>query len=107
MERCAVAGPVSKVGWKIVGGAATVAGGTAATKSVNAVYRKVRGGEPPKNLAHPDTTWREAMLFALLSAVAVALGRLAAERAVAAGWARVTGVLPPGMENKAATASTD
>ncbi|ONH30453.1 DUF4235 domain-containing protein [Pseudofrankia asymbiotica] len=102
-----MAGPVSKVGWKIVGGAATVAGGTAATKSVNAVYRKVRGGEPPKNLAHPDTTWREAMFFALLTAVAVALGRLAAERVVATGWTRLTGALPPGMEGRAAAASTD
>lgn len=96
-----MAGPVSKVSWKIVGGAAAAAGGTAATKSVNAAYRKVRGAEPPRNLAHPETTFREAMIFALLSAAVVALARLAAERAVAAGWARVTGGLPPGMEKGA------
>jgi len=94
-----VAGPVSKVGWKIIGGAATAAGATAATKGMNAAYRKVRGAEPPKNLANPETAWREAIIFALLSAVAVALGRLAAERAVAAGWSRLTGALPPGMES--------
>ncbi|MBL7495171.1 DUF4235 domain-containing protein [Frankia sp. CNm7] len=94
-----MAGAVSKVGWKIIGGAAAAAGGTAATRSVNAVHKKVRGGEPPR-LAHPDTSWREAMFWALLSAVAVAIGRLAAERAVAVGWARATGALPPGMERE-------
>jgi hypothetical protein len=92
-----VSGPVSKVGWKIVGGAATAAGGAAASKSINLAYRKLRG-EPPLNPAHPDMAWRDAMIWALVSAVAITLGRLAGERVAAAGWLRATGALPPGME---------
>lgn len=92
-----MAGPVSKVGWKIVGGAATAAAGTAASKGVTAAYKKVRGNEPPVNPAHPDTAWREALLWAAVSGIAVGLGRLAAERAAASGWVRATGTLPPGM----------
>jgi hypothetical protein len=92
-----VAGPVSKVGWKIVAGTATAVGGTAATKSVDLVQRKLRKGEPLEP-ANPDTAWREALVWALVSAVAVAISRLAAERIVASGWVRATGALPPGME---------
>jgi hypothetical protein len=93
-----VAGPVSKVGWKIVGGAATAAGGAAASRSVDLVHRKLRRGEAPLDPAHPDTAWREAIIWALVSAIAVSLARLAAERMAATGWVRATGALPPGME---------
>lgn len=97
-EGCALAGPVSKVGWKIVGGAATAAGGAAATRTVDLAYRKIRGGDSRPDPAHPDTTWREALLWALVTALAVTAGRLAAERLAATGWVRATGALPPGME---------
>jgi hypothetical protein len=64
---------------------------------VDLVQRKLRKGEP-LDAANPDTAWREALVWALVSAVAVAISRLAAERIVASGWVRATGALPPGME---------
>jgi len=93
-----VAGPVSKVGWKIVGGVATAAGGAAASKSVDLAYRKLRGGDEKPDPANPAIAWREAVIWALVSALAVTVGRLAAERIAATGWVRATGALPPGME---------
>jgi hypothetical protein len=92
-----VAGPVSKIGWKIVGGGATAAAGAVASKAANHVYRKVRQAEPPENPASPNITWVDAVVWALVSGAAVGLGRLAAERVAAQGWVRATGELPPGM----------
>jgi hypothetical protein len=88
---------VSKIGWKIVGGGAASVAGAAASKAVTVAYKKVRKTDPPENPASPDITWAEALAWALLSGVAVGLGRLAAERVAAQGWVRATGALPPGM----------
>ncbi|WP_261555224.1 DUF4235 domain-containing protein [Frankia tisae] len=87
----------SKLGWKVFGGAATALAGTAASRGVTAVYRKVRKSDPPVNPADPDTAWAEAIAWAAISGLAIGLGRLAAERAAARGWARATGSPPPGM----------
>ena len=92
-----MAGPVSKLGWKIVGGGAAAAAGAAAGKAVALVYRAVRDEDPPTDPAHPDTAWAEALVWAAASGAAIALGRLAAERLAARGWVRTLGSLPPGM----------
>jgi hypothetical protein len=90
---------LSKLGWKIVGGAAAAAAGAAAGKAATIVYKKVRKADPPANPAHPDATWLEALTWAAVSGVATAAGRLAAERLAARGWVRAVGSLPPGMED--------
>ncbi|MCK9878062.1 DUF4235 domain-containing protein [Frankia sp. AgPm24] len=87
----------SKLGWKVVGGAATALAGTAASRGVTLAYKKVRRSDPPVNPADPDTALAEAILWAAISGLAIGLGRLAAERAAARGWARATGSAPPGM----------
>ncbi|CAO5251083.1 DUF4235 domain-containing protein [Frankia sp. AgKG'84/4] len=87
----------SKLGWKVVGGAATALAGTAASRGVTIAYRKVRKSDPPVNPADPDTALVEAIAWAAISGLAIGLGRLAAERAVARGWSRATGTPPPGM----------
>jgi hypothetical protein len=92
-----VAKAASKLGWKLVGGAATALAGTAASRGITAVYRKVRKTDPPVNPADPDTALAEAIAWAAISGLAIGIGRLAAERAAARGWARATGAPPPGM----------
>ncbi|MCK9928191.1 DUF4235 domain-containing protein [Frankia sp. Mgl5] len=92
-----MAGPASKMGWKVVGGAATALAGTAASRGVTAAYRKIRKSDPPVNPADPETAWAEAIAWAALSGLAIGLGRLAAERVAARGWVRATGSPPPGM----------
>jgi hypothetical protein len=47
-------------------------------------------------------TWPEAVAWALLSGVAVALARLVATRTAADRWVKTTGSLPPGLEETAA-----
>ncbi|SNQ47817.1 conserved hypothetical protein [Frankia canadensis] len=87
----------SKLGWKVIGGAATALAGTAASKGVTVAYRKIRKSDPPVNPADPDTALAEAIAWAAISGLAIGLGRLAAERAAARTWARATGSPPPGM----------
>jgi Protein of unknown function (DUF4235) len=100
-----VAGPVTKLGWKIVGGTATTAAGAAASRTATVAYRKIRKSEPPTNPANPHTRWAEAIGWAVLSGAVIGIGRLAAERLAARGWVWATGTLPPGMTKKDDTAS--
>nr|MDT0664471.1 DUF4235 domain-containing protein [Micromonospora sp. DSM 115978] len=74
-----MSGPVSKLGWKIVGGGAAAMAGSAASKAATSAYKKTRKADPPSNPAHPDTNWTEALIWAVISGVAIGLGRLAAE----------------------------
>ncbi|MCK9900859.1 hypothetical protein CC117_11770 [Parafrankia colletiae] len=97
-----MSGSGSKMGWKVVGGAAAALAGTAANRGVTVAYRKVRKSDPPKNPVDPDTAWSEAIVWAAVSGLAVGLGRLAAERTAARGWVRATGSLPPGMQPNSA-----
>ncbi|WP_462186961.1 DUF4235 domain-containing protein [Frankia sp. CcWB2] len=106
-ERCGVAKAASKLGWKIVGGGATALAGMAASRVVSALYRKVRKSDPPANPADPDTAWTEAVAWAAISGLAIGIGRLAAERAAARGWARATGSPPPGMLHPKTSFSED
>lgn len=101
-----MSGSTSKVGWKVVGGAASALAGTAANRGVTIAYRKIRKSDPPSNPADPGTAWPEAIVWAALSGLAVGLGRLAAERTAAHGWVRATGSLPPGMQPKGSQPTT-
>jgi hypothetical protein len=96
-----VAGPVSKVGWKIVGGVAGAAAGAVASRSVTMLYKMIRKSDPPVNPAHPDTSWADAVVWAVASGLAIGVGRLVAERVAAESWVKATGSLPPGMATDA------
>ena len=92
----------AKLGWKLVGGASAALAGAAARKAVVSAYRGVRKTDPPANPENPETTWAEAVGWAVLSGVIVALVRLAVQRAAARRWLKATGSLPPGMEQASA-----
>lgn len=89
---------VEKVLWKVVG----VGGGLVAAKLGRAVldktWAKTKGGDPPRNPAAAETTWPEALQWAIASGVAVAIARLLAARGAASAWQKTTGHLPPGLE---------
>lgn len=93
-----VVNPVSKLGWKIAAGVAAAVAGSLTSKAVTGAYRRIRKNEPPADPTHPDTSWADAFIWALLSGVAMGLGRLAAQRAAARTWVKATGSLPPGMK---------
>ena len=88
----------SKIGWRILALGFAVPTGIAVRKAVDAGWRATRQTEPPRNPAAPGTAWSEALLWAGVSGVAVAAGRLVATRGAAAAWKSLTGSLPPGLE---------
>jgi hypothetical protein len=75
--------------WKMVGVGAGTAGGIAASKLLNGVRQKVsRRGDVPLNPGHERMSWSYALLWAGVIGVGASLGRVAAQRIVAAVWTR-------------------
>jgi hypothetical protein len=96
-----VAGSAGKIGWKIVAAAFAVPTGIATRKAIETGWRKAKHDDPPKNPAAPGTEWSEALMWAVVSGIAVASARLVAARGAAATWKSLTGKLPPGIEEAA------
>ncbi|HVW80441.1 MAG TPA: DUF4235 domain-containing protein [Mycobacteriales bacterium] len=95
--QAAVSDTSGKLGHKVMAGIGAAATTAVARKVLTSGWKKATGSEPPADPANPDVRWREAAGWAALSAAAVAIARLAAQRRVAATWRRASGVLPPGM----------
>ena len=93
-----MAGTAGKIGWKIMALGFVVPTGIAVRKAIETGWRKTKHDDPPKNPAAPGTDWSEALMWAVLSGIAVATARLVAARGAAATWKSLTGKLPPGVE---------
>jgi hypothetical protein len=87
-----------KVTWKLVGGIGTVLAGNVARNMLEKSYKSVTGKVPPHNPEDPDVEWREAITWAIVSGVVMALARLLFQRAAAGQWVKHKGELPPGLE---------
>jgi hypothetical protein len=83
--------------WKLLSAGFAVPAGIAVRKLTDAAWYGVRGTTPPKNPAAPGVGWGEALAWAAVSGVAVAAGRLVAARGAAASYEKLTGKLPPGI----------
>jgi hypothetical protein len=88
-----------KLGYKILAGLGAAVGTTVARKALEGGWKTATGKKPPANPEHPDVKWGEAASWAAASAAVVALGKLLAQRRVAATWRRASGTLPPGMDH--------
>jgi hypothetical protein len=75
-----------------------VLAGVAARKVLTAAWRKGTGDDPPANPESPDTTWIEAVTWALASGAAIGVARMLAARKAAEYYRRSAGHLPPGLE---------
>ena len=82
------------LGWKLTGGLSAVVAGIAARKAITGLWKTATGNPPPANPEDPDTTWQEALGWALASSAAVGLARLMATRKAAQYYRRSTGHLP-------------
>jgi Protein of unknown function (DUF4235) len=81
--------------WNLVGTGLAVLSGVLVRKIVVALWNQFTDHEPPTNPGAPDTTWGEALGFALASGAAVGVARVVAARGATAGWQKVMGTLPP------------
>lgn len=87
--------------WKAT---ALAAGGASAflTRRVfRLAWTGVKGGEPPTNPAAPSTTWHDAIEWAVVSGVGLAVARLVAQWGAAAAWKAKTGSYPRALEDVA------
>jgi len=89
---------MSATTWKLMGTGGAVLSGIAAKKVITTGWKAVTGHEPPANPEHPDTTWAEAIAFALLSGAIVGVARMLAARKAAEYYRKSTGHLPPKMQ---------
>jgi len=87
-----------RVWWKVVGSVSGIAAGMATKALLRGAWRKARGGDPPANPAAPGTSWKEALVWAASSGVAMAVTRLVAQRGAAEAWKAELGSYPPGLE---------
>jgi hypothetical protein len=83
--------------WKILGTGSAVLAATFAENGLKALWRTATGNEPPTVPEDPDTSWAEAVSWALLSGAVIGLARLAATRRAAAYYRRSTGELPKAL----------
>jgi hypothetical protein len=84
--------------WRIFGGLSAILAGVAARKALVKGWRLVVGDDPPANPEAPDTSWPEAVGWAMVSGAAMGLARMLAARKAADYYRRSTGHLPPGVE---------
>lgn len=91
-----------RLAWKVLATGTALTAGIVAQKLVQTAWVKSTGNDPPRNPESPDTTWPEAVSWAVFSGVVYGLARLLATRKVAAYWKKSTGHLPPGLEEAGA-----
>jgi hypothetical protein len=80
--------------WKILGPGSAVLAAAVAERGLIAIWRTATGAKPPASPENPDTTWAEALTWALLSGAVIGLARLIATRRAAAYYRQCTGELP-------------
>lgn len=93
-----MSGRSSHLAWRVVATGAAVGGAAVTKKAMGTAWRAATGNEPPANPENPDTTWPEALVWALITGAAVGVVRLLVTRRAASSWRGLTGALPPGLE---------
>ncbi len=94
--------PKAPLLYKMLGPAMAIPTGIVVKKTADTAWLKVRGYPPPKNPAAPGVTWPDALVWAAVSGVLYASGRLVAARGAAAVYQKLTGELPPGVNTASA-----
>ena len=84
--------------WKVLGTVSAVTAGRAARQLLVTVFTKTTGKNPPANPEAPDTSWQQAVGWALLSGAVMGLARMLATRKAANFYRKATGHLPKNMQ---------
>jgi hypothetical protein len=90
-----------KLAWRIVGGLSGLTAAAVTRQALTRAWQARKHDDPPANPASAETSWPDALTWAVMTGVALGVARLVALRGAAAGWRRTTGALPPGLEKPA------
>ena len=96
-----MANAVGKVGWKFMTMVFAIPISRFVTTVIEKAWVKLRPNDPPRDPASPGTGWGDALAWAALSGVGIAVGRLVATRSAATAWRGLTGSEPPGAQTVA------
>lgn len=91
-----MAGPIGKIGFKVIGLAFAVPSGIAVNKALKAGWRRSRGSDPPQDVKAPENDWLETIAWAGISATVVTGVQVVAARGAAATYRFLTGRHAPG-----------
>lgn len=89
---------MSATTFKLLGTGSAVLSGIAAKKILTTGWKLATGHEPPANPEHPDTTWGEAIAWAVVSGAVIGVARMLTARKAAEYYKKSTGHLPEGMQ---------
>ncbi len=84
-----------KLGFKVVNLAVGIPVGIAVRKGVQKAWLAARPDDPPRKANDPDVTWSDALSWAALAAVGVAVAELVSMKGAAEVYRLVTGSNPP------------
>lgn len=84
--------------WNIVALVSAGLAGIAVRNLLESGWEIVKREEPPQNPAARSVDWSEAVAWTVATGVTVGLGRLLAQRGAAAGWKKVRGHYPKGLD---------
>ena len=91
---------MGSLAWKIIGTGSAVLAAAAAQKGLAAAWKLATGEEPPTIPEDPETSWREAITWAVVSGAVIGVARLAATRRAAHYYMRSTGEMPKALQRE-------
>ena len=83
--------------WNVVAWVAAAGAAWAGRKAATAVWTRVSDSQAPVNPAHRDTSWSEAVAWAVIAGAIAATARVLARKGAATAWESFTGDAPPGV----------
>ena len=72
--------------------------GRAVARLIERAWTAAKPGDPPKDPKKADTSWGDALTWAVISGVGVALRKLISTKGAAGAWKAIVGTQPPGYE---------
>lgn len=86
-----------QIAWKILALAAAAGAAWAGRQATTIVWTRISGNDEPSNPASRETSWGEALGWAVLAGAIATTARVLAERGAAQAWEAATGETPPGV----------
>jgi hypothetical protein len=84
--------------WQLVAMATGALAGLAVRQALQKGWHMIRDESPPENPAARRVGWGQALAWTVATSVAMGVGQLVAERGAAAGWRKVRGRYPKGLD---------
>lgn len=85
-----------QIAWTAWAWIAAAGAAWAGRKATTAIWMRLTGSDDPTNPADGDTSWVEAVGWAVVAGVIATTARVLAKRGASQAWHAVTGEAPPG-----------